>query len=116
MPGHGCFTVRNPPWPCGTGLPCSSRIAGLIPGNGTVAEPGLSGVAPGGGVEEDPAGLRLPPRVDARAALAPDHLPIPDPRLRVDGLADGSQQTQGRKVVARRIVLAHLHERADQRR
>src|SRR4029453_7630587 len=43
------------------------------------------------------AGLRLPPRVDDRAALAPDHAVVPDPRLRVDRLADRAEQPQRRQ-------------------
>src|SRR5256885_6125023 len=40
--------------------------------------------------DEDHAGLRLPPRVHHRRAVAADVLAIPDPGLGVDGLADAA--------------------------
>ena len=66
--------------------------------------------------DEDVAGLRLPPRVHHRAAAAADDLPVPDPRLGIDRLADGAEQAQAREVAALRVLLAPFHERADRRR
>ena len=91
-------------------------MSGWIPGKGIVAEPGFVVYHTGQGCDQDPAVLRLPPGVDDGAALAADHLPVPEPGLRVDRLADGAEQAQRRKVVPRGIVLSHLHERPDQRR
>ena len=52
---------------------------------------------PGQRADQDVPGLRLPPRVDDRAAFAADHLVVPEPCLRVDRLADGAQQAQRRR-------------------
>ena len=53
--------------------------------------------------DHDRAGLGLPPGVDDRAALAADHLVVPEPRLRVDRLADRAEQPQlGRGRPSRR--------------
>ncbi|CAB3772984.1 hypothetical protein LMG29739_06353 [Paraburkholderia solisilvae] len=48
--GHGRFTTRMPPCPFGTSCPVSSTTAAMMPGSGSVHEPGTSGVAPGSGV------------------------------------------------------------------
>jgi hypothetical protein len=72
------------------------------PGNGCVAEPGLSG--------------GLPPCVDHRAAPAADHRPVPDPGLGVDRLADGAEQPQRRQVVLLDVLGAPAHERPDRGR
>ena len=48
-------------------------------GEGTVAEPGFVVTTPGSGVIRMPPFSGLPPRVDDRAALAADHLPVPEP-------------------------------------
>src|SRR6185437_6416870 len=50
----------------------------------------------------DGAGLRLPPGVHDRTALGADGLVIPDPRFRIDRLADTAQQAQPRQIVLRR--------------
>src|SRR5216684_4051381 len=50
MPGQGCFKIRNPPEPSGTGSPSIFTISGTTPGNGFVADPGLVAIAPGIGV------------------------------------------------------------------
>ena len=50
MLGQGFLTTRMPPCPHGTSLPVSSTMAAMMPGNGSVHEPGTSGVAPGSGV------------------------------------------------------------------
>src|SRR5207244_7508592 len=65
--------------------------------------------------DQDVARLRLPPRVDHRATPLADDLPVPDPGLRVDRLADRAQQPQSGKVAAVRVLLAPAHERADGR-
>ncbi len=44
---------------------------------------------------------------------ATDVLPVPDPRLGVDGLADAAEQSQRREVVALGELRPPLHERAD---
>ena len=49
MLGQGRWITRNPFSPNGTGFPWKSTTAGMIPGMGNVAEPGLAGVAPGMG-------------------------------------------------------------------
>ena len=59
------------------------------------------------------AGLGLPPRVDDRAPLPADVGVVPHPRLGVDGLADRAEHAQARQVVAGRVLVAPLHERAD---
>ena len=61
------------------------------------------------------SGFCLPPRVHHRAAAAPDDLPVPDPRLGIDGLADRAKQAETRQVAATRIVVAPAHEGADGR-
>ena len=78
--------------------------------------PGLSVVSARQRRDQDPAVLGLPPRVDDRAALAADVLPVPDPGLRVDRLADGPEQLQRRQVVPLRVLGPGLDERADQGR
>src|SRR5262245_35204183 len=47
MPGHGFLMTR---YPALAGLPLSSTTSASIPGNGLVADPGLSVVSPGSGV------------------------------------------------------------------
>src|SRR5918996_1655307 len=48
--GQGRSRTRYPPPPNGTGAPASSTTSALTPGNGWVADPGLSVVIPGSGV------------------------------------------------------------------
>src|SRR5919109_1373107 len=50
MAGYGERMTRYPPCPGATSLPLSSYTAASIPGNGLVADPGLSVVTPGSGV------------------------------------------------------------------
>ncbi len=50
MAGHGRLTTRMPPLPLGRSWPVSSTMAAMMPGSGSVHEPGTSGVAPGSGV------------------------------------------------------------------
>src|SRR5258706_13717029 len=47
--GQGFLMTRMPPLPFSTSCPVSSTIAAMMPGNGSVQDPGLSGVAPGSG-------------------------------------------------------------------
>src|SRR3954470_24903562 len=47
--GHG-FVIASNPAPVAIGLPLASRISGVTPGNGWVAEPGVVLVIPGSGV------------------------------------------------------------------
>ena len=75
-----------------------------MPGTGSVALPGLSVGHAGERADHDRAGLGLPPGVDDRAALAADVLPVPNPRLGVDRLADRAEQPQRRQVVAGRVL------------
>ena len=48
--GQGRLMTSMPPAPLGMSLPVSSTIAAMMPGSGSVHEPGTSGVAPGSGV------------------------------------------------------------------
>src|SRR5581483_2127686 len=66
--------------------------------------------------DHDHPGLGLPPRVDDRAVAAADVLLVPDPRLRVDRLADRAEQLQRREIVLLRVLRPPLHVRADRRR
>ena len=70
-----------------------------MPGNGFVAEPGFVGDEAGQRRDHDRAGLRLPPRIDDRAALAADLLVVPHPRLGIDRFADRSEEPQRREIV-----------------
>src|ERR1700753_1793469 len=49
MEGQGLLITSNPPLPAGTCSPSGLTMAGSIPGNGRVAEPGRVGTAPGRG-------------------------------------------------------------------
>ena len=66
--------------------------------------------------DHDHPRLGLPPRVDDRRAVAADVLAVPDPRLRVDRLADRAEQPQRGEVVLLRVLRAPLHVRPDRRR
>ena len=66
--------------------------------------------------DQDHAGLGLPPGVDHRRSVAANVLAIPDPRLRVDRLADGAQHAQRAQVVLGGILGPPLHVRADRGR
>src|SRR5512137_2205351 len=57
MDGHGVVLTILPPEPAGTGLASSSRISMLNPGNGKVAEPGLSGVMGRGDTRKVPVSV-----------------------------------------------------------
>src|SRR5215210_8675112 len=63
--------------------------------------------------DHDCARLRLPPRIHYGATPASDVLVVPLPRPRVDGLADGAEQPQGREVVLLQRFGALLHKRPD---
>src|SRR5690606_32736219 len=59
------------------------------------------------------ARLRLPPGIDYRAIAA--NLAVPHPGFRVDRLADGAEQAQGREVILPGPDFAKPHHRADRR-
>src|SRR5205823_3809930 len=67
--------------------------------------------------DQMPAGFRLPPGIDDRAAATTDIGVVPHPRFRIDRLADGAEQTEARKIVIFRrrggIGLGCLDERTD---
>src|SRR5206468_4941316 len=56
--------------------------------------------------DQDVARLGLPPRVPHRAAPAAADLPVPDPGLRVDRLADRAEEPQAREIATLRVLLA----------
>src|SRR4051812_557285 len=58
-------------------------------------------------------GLCLPPGVHDGATLFADHAVIPHPCGGIDGLADRTEQTDGRKIAAVRPLVALLDEGAD---
>ena len=62
-------------------------MSGIMPGIGSVPDPGFAGTAPGIGAIMIAAGFRLPPRIHDRAAAFADHAVIPFPRRRIDRLA-----------------------------
>jgi hypothetical protein len=96
--------------------PCSFTITASIPSIGSVQLPGLVG---------DRAGQRRAPRARPSPSAntcprsgtltRPIMLVVPDPRLRIDGLAHASPGPQARQVVPRGQIIAPLHERADRR-
>ena len=89
--------TRKPPWFGGIGLPWRSTISATTPGKGRVAEKrerggaGLGWSRSGQRCNQNRARFGLPPGIDDRAALAADHLVIPDPGLGIDRLADGAE-------------------------
>ena len=66
--------------------------------------------------DHDRAGLGLPPGVHDRSSVAAEGVPVPSPRLRVDRLADRTQQPQAGKIVGVGNLASPLHEHPDQRR
>ncbi len=113
--GHGRVSASSPP-PTSTFSPLSVRISAEMPGNGLRRRSGLERRDAGQRRDHDRAGLRLPPGVDDRAALAADELVVPDPRFGVDRLADRSEQAQRRQIVLLRKLGAPAHEGADRGR
>ncbi len=96
--GHGWVSASRPP-PTSTVSPVSLRISAAMPGNGRVAEPGLSVVTPGSGVI-----MIAPVSVCHHVSTigqrsSPMMLVIPHPRFRIDRLADRSEQPQRRQIV-----------------
>ena len=87
-----------------------------MPNSGRVAEPGFSRVQPGSGVIITPAGLGLPPGVDDRTTGFADHVVVPLPCLRVDGLAHGAEDADAPAAGALHEVVSLAHERADRGR
>ena len=59
------------------------------------------------------ASLSLPPRIDDRAATAPDRFVVPFPSRRIDRLTDGSQNSQAAEIVFGRLILPHFVEQTD---
>ena len=59
------------------------------------------------------AGFGLPPSVDNRAGTPADVVVVPHPRFGIDGLADGAQDPQTRKVTPFGPVVSPLHKRAN---
>ena len=62
------------------------------------------------------AGLGLPPGVHDRAPVLADHVVEPFEGLRVQGLSNGAEDTQGAEVVLVWPLLAEFHEHADRGR
>ena len=91
-----------PPCPFGTSWPVSSTIAAMMPGSGSVHEPGTSGVAPGSGVIMWPPVSVCHHVSTIGQLLAADVLVVPHPRFRIDRLADRAEDAQGRQIVIRR--------------
>mmetsp|Transcript_1801 Transcript_1801/g.5446 ORF Transcript_1801/g.5446 Transcript_1801/m.5446 type:complete len:469 (+) Transcript_1801:145-1551(+) len=63
--------------------------------------------------DHDAARLRLPPRVNDRAARATDLFVVPAPRLRVDGLAHRAEQLERRAARPLQRPCPLPHQRAD---
>ena len=93
--------------------PRSVLISALIPGNGSVADPGFVFVMPRQRRDHDRARLCLPPCVYDGTSLAADVAVIPDPGFRIDRLADGSEEPQAGEVATRRPLGPPPHERAN---
>lgn len=55
--------------------------------------------------DDDRSGLSLPVSVNDGALLLSDVLPVPFPSLRVDGLSDGTDGSQGREIVSLDVLL-----------
>ena len=84
-----------------------------IPGKRSGRGAGLGRRGAGKRRDHDRAGFSLPPRVDDRTLLFADDFVIPHPGFRIDRLADRAEQTQARKIVFERPLLAPFDERAD---
>mmetsp|Transcript_49907 Transcript_49907/g.129989 ORF Transcript_49907/g.129989 Transcript_49907/m.129989 type:complete len:303 (+) Transcript_49907:472-1380(+) len=90
---------------------------GLDAEEGERGAPGLLVEALGGQRRDhDPARLRLPPSVHYRAAPLADDRVVPPPRLGVDRLADGAEQTERLAAGGGDGLITDAHERADRRR
>src|ERR1700694_800958 len=94
--GHGRLITRMPPLPLPTECPVSSTRSLMMPGGGSVAEPGLVGVAPGSGEimwppvsvchQVSTIGQRPPPTVSWYHIHASGLIGSPSvPRMRSDG-------------------------------
>src|SRR4051812_17021666 len=90
--------------------------SGLYARQRRAGRPRLHVLQPGQRGDEDRARLGLPPGVDNWAALAADHVVVPEPGLRVDRLSDRAEEAQAGEVVLLRMLDAPLHARADRRR
>ncbi|SAG08534.1 Uncharacterised protein [Enterobacter hormaechei] len=65
--------------------------------------------------DHEATGFGLPPGVHHRALLVADLLPVPLPGFRVDRLAHGAEDAQGRAVGPFDGFIAFRHQRADRR-
>jgi hypothetical protein len=65
------------------------------------------------GSDDNRACLGLPECVDDGTFLVADMFIVPVPRLRVDRLSDGSENTNGRKVVAFHVLWAETAQETD---
>src|ERR1700752_2711108 len=127
MAGQGFLITGTPPCPLGTSFPISSTMAAVMPGKGSVHEPGTSGVAPGSGVimwppvsvchQVSTIGQRPPPMLAWYHSPAADVGVVPLPRRRVDRFAHRAQQAQRGQVIVLRMGggrgLGRLDQRAD---
>ena len=80
--------------------------AGLDAEEGDSCRTWLGWNGPREGRDHDAASLSLPECVDDGALLLSDMLVVPVPGFRIDGLSDGSQDTQRAEVVALNMVRA----------
>ena len=100
------------------GVRAGDRLAAIVDdvridtGQGLGTGSGLGSRDAGKWRNHDRAGFGLPPGINDRTAAAADHTLVPDPRLRIDGLADAAEEPQPRQVVTRRQLIAELHHRA----
>src|ERR1700748_2397434 len=96
--------------PCSS-WPSPSAMIGFTPGSGRVADPGLVGVAPGNGE------IRMPPvSVWHPGSTLADDAVVPQPRFRVDRLADAAEDAQGAARGLLHRAFAVAHQRADRGR
>ena len=113
MPGHGRRRIRNPSWSVPTSKPLRSTISGMMPGIGSVPDPGLAGTAPGIGA------MRMPPVSVCHQVSTMGQRPLPITRLipfpggGIDRLADGAEQAEARKIVRVGPMVALADQRAD---
>src|SRR3954447_18346659 len=117
MPGQGSSRTSRPCLSRSASSPLdSSSTRALMPGRGVPAEPGFMACAPGSVV------IMIWPvsvchHVSTTGAWqAADDLPVPQPRLWVDRLADRAEEADAREVVLLGVLAAPLHAGADRRR
>src|SRR5262249_6500192 len=109
------------PRPLEDQIPGLDRLAVLVdhirldPGEREGGRARLAYRGPGQRRDEDMARPWLPPGVHDGTAPATDDLPVPHPRLGVDGLPNRSEQAQRREIAARGVLLAPPDEGPDGR-